>query len=163
MGCVLEVMDGHDTWSPEHKTRGSLWRQPGRMGTDHVCVWGWYKKVFRKAVFVGLYFSLKVEQSLLKYLQAELRGLGTWASSVSTIKVYGKGGNGRVRERERDRCLGGEGESSGNCKIPPQLAVNLLFPGVPKSYILLGPHCHSSVGAAFPDTVDAVIQVGIKS
>ena len=48
----------------------------------------------------------------------------------------------REGDSERERCLGSEEH-----KIPPQLAVYLIFQGVPKSYVLLGPHCRSSEGS----------------
>lgn len=97
MGCVLEWMDGNDIWSREHKTRGDLIEEAGE---------DWYRSMFGGGIkrclgrlsLLASIFLPRWEQGLLKYLQTELRGLGTWKGSASATMVYGKG---RVTVRER--------------------------------------------------------------
>lgn len=109
--------------------------------------------MFRKVVSDGLYFSPKAGTRFSPKISASRAESFRERFCKCHQWSMGKGG----WQWESGICLGGEGESSGNCKIPLQLAVNLLFPGVPKSHVFLRPCCHSSEGAAFPDTANATI------
>lgn len=126
-------------------------------GLVQICVWWSYEKI-KKVVSTGLSFSPQVGTRSSANIYASR------AESFRDMERFckchqwsmGKGGC----QWERGICLVGEGESSSNCKITLQLAIDLLFPGVLKSHILLCAHCHSSEEAAFPDTANAA--VGMK-
>ena len=115
-----------------------------RGGLVQIYVWGWYKKMFRKIVFVGLYFSPKVGTRSAKISASRAERFGDMERFCQCH--YGLWE--REGDSERERGVWEVRNSPlGNHKIPPQLAVYLIFQGVPKSYVLLGPHCHSSEGS----------------
>lgn len=92
MGQVLEVMDANDNQSAEHKTRDTLAEEAAENWCSSSMFGGGVKRYLGSLSLLACIFLLRWKQSLrLKYLQAELRALGTWRSFISATMEYGTG------------------------------------------------------------------------
>ena len=91
MGQVLEVMDANDNQGAEHKTRETPAKEAAENWSSSM-FGGGVKRHLGRLSLLACIFLLRWKQSLrLKYLQAELRALGTWRSFISATMEYGIG------------------------------------------------------------------------